>query len=66
MPFGFYKHKIKILKAIKYYHLKRYDKVIYLLDEKMDYSFMGGSRAQRNIIYEILKQAKLNLRRVNG
>ena len=34
--------------------------------EKMDYSFMGGSRAQRNIIYEILKQAKLNLRRVNG
>lgn len=66
LPFGFYKHKIKILKAIKYYHLKRYDKVIYLLDEKMDYSFMGGSRAQRNIIYEILKQAKLNLRRVNG
>ena len=34
LPFGFYKHKIKILKAIKYYHLKRYDKVIYLLDEK--------------------------------
>lgn len=58
LPFGFYKEKIRLLKAVKYFYLKQYDKIFQMLDEKFDYAFMGGSMAQRSIIDEILEKAK--------
>ena len=61
LPFGFYKQKKLLLEAVKNYYLGQYGKVVEALHQDMDCSFMGGSTAQRRIIYEMLEQSKLKI-----
>ncbi|WP_426575715.1 hypothetical protein ACP179_13110 [Xenorhabdus stockiae] len=60
-PIGYYNTKINILESIRNYSQENYKNVVLLLQEPMNYQFMGGSRIQRSIINEIFNDAKLKL-----
>lgn len=60
-PHGYEKTKYIIFKSIKSYFLGDFNEVVNLLNQPIDYKFMGGSNAQRSIIVDMLNKAKLNL-----
>lgn len=60
-PVGFSKTKIILLNAIKHHTLNEHQEVVNLLSKPLDFHFMGGSKAQRSIISEILTHAKNKL-----
>ncbi len=60
-PIGYYNTKRNLLEAIKNYSQENYDKVVLILNEPINYQFMGGSRIQRSIINKILSDSKSKL-----
>lgn len=56
-PTDYYEAKVVLLQAIKYHTKSEYGEVIRCLSQPLDFSFMGGSKAQRSVITEILAYA---------
>lgn len=50
--------KLILLEALKHYSLNQFAEVENLLNKEHNFRFMGGSRAQRQIINELLEYAK--------
>lgn len=65
-PAGYSKTKVTLLQAIKYHTLNEHHKVISLLSKPLDFRFMGGSKAQRSIIAELLTYAKSKTEMICG
>lgn len=63
-PRMYYKEKVALLRSLEFICLGKYKDVVNILEvfiKKDVYSFMGGSNAQRSIIFDIFNKAKMEV-----